>query len=112
MTIDKVLAEKRLNHKREEISAFLTAAKEATATVELDQQSVGRLSRMDAMQQQAMAKSHERQRLMDLQRIDAAFRRIEDGTYGYCADCEEEIPDRRLEIDPMALRCVSCSALS
>lgn len=82
---------------------------DARATVELDQVAVGRLSRMDAMQQQAMAEAAERTRKSDLVRIEMAERRIASGDYGYCEDCDEEIPDARLAIDPMATRCVKCA---
>ncbi|MEZ5791779.1 MAG: TraR/DksA C4-type zinc finger protein [Nitratireductor sp.] len=84
-------------------------AAEARSTVVLDQQSVGRLSRMDAMQVQAMAQAQERKRQNDLVRIDMALRRLEAGDYGYCTECGEEIAQRRLEIDPMAERCISCA---
>ena len=46
--------------------------------VELDQTKVGRLSRMDAMQSQAMAKETQRRRNADITRIDAAIKRIKD----------------------------------
>lgn len=84
-------------------------AGEARQTVELDQQAVGRLSRMDALQAQAMAQAQERKRSADLVRIDMALRRLEEGEYGYCSECGEEIPDARLQIDPMAERCVKCA---
>lgn len=77
--------------------------------VSLDQQSVGRLSRMDAMQQQAMSKATENKRQLDLLRIEAAERRIRDGDYGYCEECGENIPDARLAADPMAIKCVNCA---
>ena len=77
--------------------------------VELDQQAVGRLSRMDALQVQAMAQARERTRKADLIRIDLALRRIEDDEYGYCIECGDEIAPRRLEIDPMAERCIKCA---
>ena len=77
--------------------------------VTLDQQSVGRLSRMDAIQQQAMAQAQERSRTAELMRIDQAFRRLDDGEYGYCGECGDEIPDKRLEIDPSAMSCVKCA---
>lgn len=102
-------ARQRLIAMREELQALSAAAKEDRSTVGLDQQSVGRLSRMDALQRQAMAQATERQRARDLQRIDAALRRIEEDDYGYCADCGEAIADKRLEVDPMAERCVHCA---
>ncbi len=109
MTIDIDKAKERLNAKRTELLELSRISSEARSTVELDQQSVGRLSRMDAMQQQAMAEAMERTRQKDLIRIRQAELRLNDGDYGYCAECDSEIPDGRLAIDPMAERCVKCA---
>ena len=109
MAIDIALAKRRLESKRQELEQLSNISKEARDTVELDQTAIGRLSRMDAMQQQAMAEAQERTRRHDLQRIELAHRRIADEDYGYCIDCDEEIPDGRLAIDPMAERCVRCA---
>ena len=109
MAIDIELAKRRLEETRGELESLSEISKEARDTVELDQQAVGRLSRMDAMQQQAMAEAQERTRQLDLQRIELAERRIREGDYGYCTTCDEEIPDGRLAIDPMAERCVGCA---
>ena len=79
------------------------------APVELDQQTVGRLSRIDAMQVRAMAEASESRRQGRLQRIDAALRRIADGSFGECLECGEPIPPRRLEIDPAVTVCVPCA---
>ncbi|QTD57726.1 TraR/DksA C4-type zinc finger protein [Parasphingorhabdus cellanae] len=78
-------------------------------TVELDQQSVGRLSRMDAMQQQEMAQAEARRRANDLARIDIALKRMDEDEYGWCAECGEPIAYKRLEIDPAAALCVACA---
>ncbi len=103
------LAMKRLAAKRAELEEASEIAAESRDPVALDQQSVGRLSRMDAMQQQAMNKATEEKRRQELIRIDAAERRLRDDDYGYCDECGEEIPDGRLAIDPMAERCVNCA---
>lgn len=79
------------------------------APVALDQQSVGRLSRMDAMQGQAMAQATERRRLTRIRQVEAALKRIEDGEFGYCLACGEEIEERRLDTDPAAPLCIACS---
>lgn len=110
MTVDLEEARKRLFTLKADLEAMSALSEEARAPVALDQQSVGRLSRMDAMQQQAMAASQERNRKRDLVRIEMAGRRIAEGEYGYCVECGEEIPDRRLEIDPMAEKCVRCAS--
>ncbi len=92
----------RLIAMRDEINGLLEAGDDETGPVQLDQTSVGRLSRMDAMQRQAMAQETERRRHNDLRRIAAALGRIEDGEYGYCISSGEPIPRARLELDPAA----------
>lgn len=77
--------------------------------VHLDQQSVGRLSRMDALQNQAMAKAQQVRRDAETRRLIAALARIEEGEYGYCSECGEDIAPARLELDPAATRCISCA---
>lgn len=44
-----------------------------------------------------------------LSQIDSALQRIEEKTYGLCEDCGEDIPDKRLLINPHFLTCVSCA---
>ena len=79
------------------------------ATVQLDQQSVGRLNRMDALQRQQMAKETARRRQLDRAKIRAALSRIEDNEYGWCASCGEGISPGRLAADPTAHLCVDCA---
>ncbi|MFO7304011.1 MAG: TraR/DksA family transcriptional regulator [Gammaproteobacteria bacterium] len=47
----------------------------------------------------------------ELRRIDAALLRIQEGTFGYCSDCDQEIPWERLRAEPTAVRCVRCQEL-
>jgi RNA polymerase-binding protein DksA len=44
--------------------------------------------------------------------IDGALRRIEDGTYGTCANCGKEIAVGRLEAHPWASLCIDCARLN
>ena len=108
--IDSETAAARLCERRAEIENASRRSAEGRRPVALDQQSVGRLSRMDAMQQQAMDEATERTRRRDLLRIERAEARLRDGEYGHCEECGEEIAERRLEVDPMAERCVRCAA--
>ncbi len=85
------------------------ATQEDRGTVVLDQQSVGRLSRMDAMQRQAMAQATQQRRNTRKMRIKAALQRMEDGEYGFCQDCGEDIEKARLDLDPTVPNCVSCA---
>ena len=82
---------------------------EGRAPVTLQQDSVGRLSRMDAMQQQAMAQAQER-RAAERKRIAAALGRLDDGEWGYCVTCGEEIAEKRLRHDPSVAACVRCAS--
>ena len=82
---------------------------EAEQTVELDQTRVGRLSRMDAMQAQAMSKETGRRRRQKLIQIEAALRRIDNEEYGYCEECGDEIAAARLTVDPTVLLCIQCA---
>ena len=100
----------RLLKLREELEALQTTGDESAAVVELDQSKVGRLSRMDAMQAQAMAKASGERRKAMLRNIEAALKRIDTGDYGLCCNCEEPINPKRLEFDPTALRCIDCES--
>jgi len=89
-----------------ELSALSASSRDA---VELDQSRVGRLSRMDALQQQEMAKASESQRSQQVARIDAALARIASGDFGFCLDCGEEIAAKRLAVDPATPLCIDCA---
>lgn len=84
--------------------------KSASQIVELDQASVGRLSRMDAMQGQAMAIATNQRRQYELQQIEAALKRIYRDEYGYCLSCDETIAEPRLKLDPATPLCISCAS--
>jgi DnaK suppressor protein len=100
----------RLDAMRADLDAADARGRDGQKTVELDQQSVGRLARMDALQNQAMARAGGRARSVQVRRIDAALARIADGSYGECLDCGEEIPEKRLALDPTAPLCISCAS--
>lgn len=84
-------------------------SKSQRATVELDQTTTGRLSRIDALQSQAMAQASERRRNLQLQRIEQALKRLDQGGFGECIECGEWIAKGRLELDPTALKCIECA---
>lgn len=94
---------------REQMESTSQTSDELSAVVELDQARVGRLSRMDAMQAQAMSQAVSRRRQAALAGITAALARIDNDKYGLCKSCEEPINPKRLEYDPTAVMCVSCA---
>lgn len=109
MAIDLDKSRALLEARKEELLASIDAATESAAPVELDQQVQGRLSRMDALQGQAMAQATIERRRVEVAQIDAALGRMEDGEYGYCVACGDEIAAKRLELNPAIARCVDCA---
>ena len=69
---------------QQQLIAEQAVGREAADTVELDQSRLGRLSRMDALQQQAMSQALNQRREIELQKISSALRRLESGDYGSC----------------------------
>ena len=99
----------RIEGELTELARASADAKDARAPVELDQQSVGRLSRMDAMQVQAMAKETERRRQGRIEALQAALKRIDGEEFGFCIACGEAIAEKRLDLDPAVSTCIDCA---
>ena len=100
------LIRQRLNDLNEEDAL----GRGAQSTVELDQQAVGRLSRQDALLSKSMAKATQARRDGMRRALQAALGRIDEGEFGYCDDCGEDIAVKRLELDPTVTRCISCAS--
>ena len=108
--MDLAFFKQRLLETRAELDSTAQTAKDSSQIVELDQTRVGRLSRMDALQGQAMAKQSELRRKQQLTEITAALRRIEAGDYGDCQQCGEPIAEKRLQFAPCASLCIKCAS--
>jgi len=91
----------------EELQKLLADSNDGARPVSLDQP-IGRLSRMDAMQQQSMVHANRRTAQTRLARVETALRRYENDKYGLCASCEEEIRYARLKAQPEAPFCIEC----
>ena len=102
-------ARTRLIARREALDAQDAANAVSRDTVELQQDSVGRLSRMDALQQQAMAQATARRRVAERARIEAALEKLEAGEWGWCTACGNAIAANRLAHDPSVAKCVECA---
>ena len=107
--IDKVVLRTRLIKRRSDLIRFIDGHHEETRPVQLDQTKVGRLSRMDEIQTQAMSIETERRRKEEILRINSALYRMEIGEYGDCVICGDNIELKRIEIDPATPTCVSCA---
>ena len=111
MYTDEELADikNRLLQLQQELQGLQGTGDAAAGVVELDQTSVGRLSRMDALQGQAMSKETGRRRQLEMQKIAVALRRLDSGDYGYCLSCDEPVARERLALDPGATLCIDCA---
>lgn len=106
-TLDRL--RQRLLRQREALTVAAASGREMEQAVELDQTRMGRVSRMDALQGQAMSLELKRRRELELRGIAAALKRMEIEEYGECARCGEPINPRRLELDPAATLCIACA---
>lgn len=93
---------------REELGQLLESSAAQSKPVELDQPAVGRLSRMDAIQQQHMASAQRRRQQLRLRQVEAALERFEEDEYGWCARCDEPIGFKRLNARPESPMCIRC----
>ena len=110
--IDTAAFLRRLEARREELDRMSRESAASRNPVELDQARIGRLSRMDALQGQAIALAAEHRRRDEVRRIDSALDRIAGGDFGHCTACDEPIAPKRLEADPTVPTCIACAAKS
>lgn len=97
---------------RKILTSAIEGETESSKTVELDQSTMGRLSRMDALQGQAMIQETKLRHEEGLRQIFNALSRIDSGDYGYCLKCDDLISTARLEVDPAASLCIKCASLA
>ena len=102
--------EKRLRDELATLERDADYRRQSTGAVELDQTRTGRLSRMDALQGQAMAKATAARAGRRVLLIRAALRRLDEGRYGDCVRCEEPITPGRLRSDAATALCIDCAA--
>jgi len=93
-----------------DLQLALTGVGEREGTVHLDQAAVGRVSRIDAIQQQKMAQAERRRAEVRLLQVRRALARIDDDTYGECLRCGDDIALGRLRARPEAPFCVACAS--
>ena len=76
---------------------------------DLEQDTVGRLSRIDAIQNQGLMNNLEERERAQIRQVADALLRIEEGTYGACRSCGRTIPLERLLVFPETLACSACA---
>ena len=101
---------RQLKQKHTDLESQLEHSRQGSEPVTLDQQSVGRISRMDAIQQQQMSVANREQAALLLKAITSALKRIDSHEYGYCRDCGEPVGFARLQAQPQAPLCLACQS--
>ncbi|MEO1710701.1 MAG: TraR/DksA family transcriptional regulator [Pseudomonadota bacterium] len=109
LNIDLVAMRAKLTERKRELLSVDQISENSRQAPELDQTSVGRVSRIDAIQSQQMALANKRNRQRELAQIEAALTRLDDGDFGYCVTCDEPINPKRLGLNPAVPTCISCA---
>jgi DnaK suppressor protein len=91
-----------------ELQQSLEGSAQAARPVELDQPAVGRVSRIDAIQQQKMLEANRQAQKARLGLVRAALLRCEEDEYGDCRGCGESIGHKRLKARPESVFCIAC----
>ena len=99
---------KYLEEALDEVGKYLESSEDAAAAVAPDK-GLGRLSRMEAMQDQQLVMEMRRRKKRQLVEIKLAISRLEMGNYGTCVFCGKEIHPERLEVAPEVQTCMNCS---
>lgn len=99
----------QLIQRQQELWRVSSETVDGRQTVEAGSTGAGRLSRANALQSQALAQETDRRRKAELKRIDSALARLDDGEFGYCAVCGDEIAVERLKMDPAVATCIDCA---
>jgi DnaK suppressor protein len=100
--------EEKLRELKDDIESQLQRNESSSAPVELDQTLVGRVSRVDALQQQGIALNSRRNLMLRQKKILAALQAMASGDYGYCQECDKQIGYARLTVKPEANLCLKC----
>ncbi len=98
----------KLEELAREIDQYLRGSEASAAAVEPDK-GLGRLSRMEAMQDQQMVLELRRRKKRQKLEVQNALARIDEGKYGQCSFCGNEISFERLDAFPEVQTCVSCA---
>jgi DnaK suppressor protein len=91
-----------------ELTTRIDSLHQQAEPVVLDQQSIGRVSRIDAITQQQIAKAAERQAIEKIKQLHAAQLKISDDDYGWCEACGDAIGFARLSVQPEVIKCLRC----
>ena len=105
---EKIDIQERINNKMSDLKERIEEYKELTKPIP-PSESIGRVSRMDAINNRSVNEAALRQLTKQVQGLENALKRLGEDKFGRCISCGEIIPIARIIIMPGAIRCVRCS---
>ncbi|MFN3299061.1 MAG: TraR/DksA family transcriptional regulator [Sediminibacterium sp.] len=105
---EKTAIKSAIERKIKSTEAAIVEYKDMTQPVAPDV-AIGRISRMDAINNKSVMEAALREAEAKLQRLKTALEKINDVDFGNCIKCKAEIPIKRLMIMPDSNKCVKCS---
>lgn len=105
---ERQLIRNTINLQLEELEEQLLLTQESSKTVELDQALAGRVSRIDAIQQQKLAQAGLGRAKLKYRQLTQTLSQLDFDDFGYCQECGEEIKVARLLIKPESCYCIEC----
>lgn len=95
---------KKINDSKKNIETFKSLSKPVAPD-----NAIGRITRMEAINSKSINEASLAAAKQTLKRLEKSLKLITDPDFGYCKNCEEQIPFKRLLIMPEALFCVACA---
>ena len=92
---------------KEEIARMLDISSEASKPVDLEEP-IGRISRMDAIHVQSIAKANREKLVLRSRQVDASLNDFRNNRYGICRMCNKPIGYQRLKARPESPFCLVC----
>ena len=107
MTDDEI--RQKIREEIEKTEEIIKEYKEASGPISPDK-AIGRLSRMDAINNKSVTESALRQAEDKLKKLNHVFSKVGEKDFGYCIKCKQPIPLGRILLKPESQRCVNCAS--
>lgn len=99
---------KEIKQMIKKITEEVKSLEESSAPVK-PENSIGRISRMDAINNKSVVEASLRNRKRKLSKMQVALSKIGDETFGICSQCKKSINPKRIALMPESDRCVRCA---
>lgn len=105
---EKALLLQKIIERKKGMEETIARLEEETKPIS-PENAIGRISRMDAINNKSVKEATLRESKIRLGRLESAIANIGDSDFGKCKICKTDIPLGRLMIMPETMRCVECA---